>query len=84
MSDHYYHYHHPKPRYYYNYLPYYYNYYPYYYPYYYSYGDQDICFCTDDTDVQKVCVGDTCGVCTPRSLCSKCHETITCQKQVGL
>ena len=90
MDHHYYH--HPKPRYPYNYYPYYYNYYPYnyyYYPYNYyypvvSYNDQDICFCTDpkdDPNEQKVCVDGTCGVCIPRSFCTTCDDKITCKKQ---
>ena len=78
-------YHHPKPRYHYN---YYNNFYPYNSYYYYpvvSYTDQDFCFCTDPKDEypnqEKVCVGNTCGVCIPRSFCTTCHEKITCKKQ---
>lgn len=84
-------YHHPKPRYHYNYDPYYY-YNSYYYPYNYyyypvvAYNDQDFCFCTDPKDdeqsqEEKVCVGDTCGVCIPRSFCTTCDEKITCKKK---
>lgn len=82
-------YHHPKPRYHYNYYPYYYynNFYPYnsyYYPVV-SSNDQDFCFCTDPEDdkqnQEKMCVENTCGVCIPRSLCATCDEKITCKKQ---
>jgi hypothetical protein len=87
-----YYYHHPKPRYHYNYYPYYYNnpYNTYYYPYNYyypvvSYNDQDFCFCTDpeedDQNQEKVCVENTCGVCIPRSFCTTCDEKITCKQQ---
>lgn len=74
-------YHHPKPRYNYNY-PYNYNNNYFYNNY---YNQEDICFCTetsyDNTYQQKVCIDKVCGVCSPRSLCKSCHENITCSTQ---
>ena len=88
MSDHYFHYHQPKPRFFrpfYNVAPYYYPFY-YYYPYTtddaYGKKDEDLCFCKDVQYKDKqVCVNGVCGTCAPESICDECDDTVTCDKK---
>ena len=87
MSDHYMHYHHPKPRFFrpfYNVAPYYYPFY-YYYPYTddaYGRQDEEMCFCKDVQYKDKqVCVNGVCGTCAPTSICDECDDTVTCDKK---
>lgn len=86
MSDHYFNYHHPKPRFFrpfYNVVaPYYYYPFDYYYPGD-AYGrkDEPLCFCKDVQYKDKqVCVNGVCGTCAPESICDECDDTVTCDR----